>query len=236
MTHYPPAPPHTANAPQASIEYMRYLEQCVADLKAAHNSRPDSPSSAVSELPPPPVRRARELDDEDEADDDEDEEMKDAAPVAHDVPAVQSFANASPAIYPSDRSTYSHSTTTSPAMMPRDYSAYSAKPSPTLRPSDPHHYISSARSPSILASPAFSAQATPFTNPFPPAPAHAPGSSHSAASFALTSPALGPQADREDQEATEALLMLTTDRRWSGGGGGAGRAVRGLSVKDLLSG
>jgi hypothetical protein len=226
---------------------MRYLEQCVADLKAAHNSRPDSPSSAASELPPPPARRARELDDEDEADDDdEDEEMQDAAPVSHDVPApVQSiyrFANASPAIYPSDRSNYSHSTTTSPAMMPRDHSVYSAKPSPALRPSDPHHYtVSSTRSPSILASPAFSAQATPFTNPFPPStgsgPLPAPSSSHSAASFALTSPALEPQADREDQEATEALLMLTTDRRWSGGGGVGGvRGVRGLSVKDLLSG
>lgn len=226
---------------------MRYLEQCVADLKAAHNSRPDSPSSAVSELPPPPARRARELDDEDEAeaDEDGDEEMKDAAPVphAHDAPApVQSiyrFANASPATYPSDRSTYSHSTTTSPAMMPCDHSVCSAKPSPAMRPSDPHHYaMSSTRSPSILASPAFSAQATPFTNPFPPStgpgPLTAPGSSHSAASFALTSPALGPQADREDQEATEALLMLTTDRRWSGGGSISG--ARGLSVKDLLSG
>jgi hypothetical protein len=44
----------------------------------------------------------------------------------------------------------------------------------------------------------------------------------------LTSPALGPQPDREDHEATEALLMLNTDRRtWSG---------RGMSVRDLLSG
>ena len=44
----------------------------------------------------------------------------------------------------------------------------------------------------------------------------------------LTSPALGPQNDL-DQEATTALLMLNTDRR------GLNKDGRGLSVRDLLS-
>ncbi|KAL1792216.1 hypothetical protein ACET3X_009967 [Alternaria dauci] len=234
---------------QASIEYMRYLEQCVSDLKTA-NSRRDSPSSATSELPPPPARRLRS--DDDDASD-QDEEMDDAvSPTYVALPPTESrytFAQASPAIYPSDRSAYTHSTTTSPALYPHDRTThttngqYSANPSPALRPSDPHHYSlgpgSTVTSPSIHPSPAFSAHtpsATHFSNPFqshngPPStgPLAAPGSALGSLHFALTSPALKPQADREDQEATEALMMLNTDRRsWSG--------ARGMSVRDLLSG
>ncbi|KNG51455.1 helix-loop-helix dna-binding domain-containing protein [Stemphylium lycopersici] len=230
---------------QASIEYMRYLEQCVSDLKTA-NSRRLSPASAASELPPPPTRRMR---DDDEEDGEQDEEMEDAvSPTYVEQPPPKTryaFANASPAMYPSDRSVYAHSTTTSPAIMPHDHNGqYSANPSPALRPSDPHHYSlapssthSTVTSPSIHPSPAFSAHtpsATHFSNPFHNGPAStgpvaAPGSSHGGAHFSLTSPALKPQADREDQEATEALMMLNTDRRsWS--------SARGMSVKDLLSG
>ena len=223
---------------------MRYLEQCIADLKTAH--RRDSSSSAVSETPPPPLRPMREDDDDDdddEDDEDEDEEMEDAvSPTYVDDTAPKStyqFVNASPAICPSDHSVHSHSNMTSPSILPHDRGHYSANPSPCLQPSDPHHYSltsssirSALTSPSIQPSPAFSAHtpsAMHFSNPFhngPPSigPIAAPGSSHSAAPFSL-----GPPADREDHEATEALLMLNTDRRnWSG--------VRGMSVKDLLSG
>lgn len=234
-----------ANKFKASIEYMRYLEQCVADLKAA-NSRRDSPSSTTSELPPPPTRHMR---DNEEDDREQDEDMEDAVSPTYVEPVSSqsrfSFATVSPAIYPSDRSAYTHSTTTSPAIMPHDHNGqYSANPSPALRPSDPHHYSlaatscrSTVTSPSIHPSPAFSAHtpsATYFSNPFHNGPVStaavvAPGSSHGSVHFSLTSPALKPQADREDQEATEALMMLNTDRRsWSGG--------RGMSVKDLLSG
>lgn len=174
--------------------------------------------------------------------------MEDALSPTHVDPAAPrsryQFANASPTIYPSDRSVHSHSTTTSSALIPQDHSYYSAKASSALQPSDPHRYSlasspvrSAVTSPSIHPSPALSAHtpsAVHFYNPFhtgPPStgPIAAPGSSHGSAHFALTSPALGPQADREDQEATEALLMLNTDRRsWSG--------ARGMSVQDLLSG
>jgi hypothetical protein len=231
-----------ANTEKASIEYMRYLEQCIADLKTAHHSRRDSPSSIASDVAQPPPRRIQE--DEAEAEDDEDEDMEDAvSPTYVDsvVPKSASlFADASPAIYPSDRSAYSHSTTTSPAILPHDRGHYSAN----IRSSDPQRYSltsstirSTVASPCIQPSPAFSAHtpsATLFSNPFqngPPStgPVAAPGSSHGAAPFSLTSPMLAPQADREDHEATEALLMLNTDRRsWNG--------ARGMSVKDLLSG
>ncbi|KAF3043217.1 hypothetical protein E8E12_009018 [Didymella heteroderae] len=234
---------------QASIEYMRYLEQCVADLKAANQARRDSPSTTASDLAPPPLRRAlEELDEDDE--EDEDEEMQDVVSPTTHVPtsipkSTYHFATASPALQPSDRgSVYSHSNTTSPAMLPQDRNYYSAHPSPALQPSDPHRYsLASVASPSLTASPAFSAQvsqtpsAAMFSNPFrtgPPSagPLPAPGSAHGVANFSLTSPALGPQADREDQIATEALMMLNSaDRRsWSGKG------ARGMSVKDLLSG
>ena len=56
-------------------------------------------------------------------------------------------------------------------------------------------------------------------------------SNHSAAGSTLTSPALLPQRDL-DQEATAALLMLTqTDRRGTNGSS----AGRGMSVRDLLT-
>ncbi|KAF1930791.1 uncharacterized protein M421DRAFT_418272 [Didymella exigua CBS 183.55] len=234
---------------QASIEYMRYLEQCVADLKAANQARYDSPSITASDLAPPPLRRAMEELDEDE-EDDEDEEMQDFVSPTTDVPtsipkSTYHFATVSPVINPFDReSVYSHSNTTSPAMLPQDCNYYSANPSPALQPSDPHRYsLASVASPSLTASPAFSAQAsqTPsaavFSNPFhngPPSTGSlpAPGSAHSTSNFSLTSPALRPQTDREDQIATEALMMLNSaDRRsWPGKG------ARGMSVKDLLSG
>jgi hypothetical protein len=214
---------------------MRYLEQCVGDLKTAH--RRDSPSSVLSEKAPPPLRQMREDDDEQDGEDDEDEDMEDAVSPTYVETAVPRSTYQFP-LEPSDRSVYSHSTTTSPAILPRDRGHSSAHPSPALRPSDPHHYSltsssirSNLTSPSIQPSPAFSAHtpsATLFSNPFH---THTgpPGSSHSAAPFSLNSPALLPQADREDHEATEALLMLNTDRRsWSG--------ARGMSVKDLLSG
>jgi hypothetical protein len=228
---------------------MRYLEQCIADLKTAHHR--GSPASAYSEVAPPPLRHVRDDDEEEDndnedEDENEDEEMEDAKSpthVEHSVPiSVYQFAKASPspAIYPSDRSTYSYSTTTSPAILPRNAGHYSA----SVQSSDPHRYSltsstarSTVTSPSIQASPAFSAHtpsATLFSNPFQNGPAStssvaAPGSSNSAAPFSLTSPLLAPQADREDHEATEALLMLNTDRRsWCGG--------RGMSVRDLLSG
>lgn len=228
---------------------MRYLQQCVDDLKAHRPQQATpSPASPQRERPAFPVLTKDVIDDDAEEDDDEDEAMSDAVSPKHTAhsqrTASYQFANASPAIYPSDRSVYSN--TTSPALHPGDVQNYSATMSPALQPSDPHHYSlsssirSTATSPQIHASPAFGAQPTAhaqFQNPFPTAPSSKNSLSGPAGgSFALTSPALGPQADREDHEATEALLMLNTDRRsWHGGNGGQGGG-RGMSVKDLLAG
>lgn len=236
-----------ANSTKASIDYMRYLEQCIGDLKTAHQPRLDSPSSVASEAPKPPLLRHID-EDEHEEEAEEDEEMEDAvSPTGTEDARRKSesqFTNASPAIYPSDRSAYTHSTTTSPSILPHDR-RYSAGPSPALQASDPHHYSlassssirSTVTSPQLHPSPSLgnkTPSALQFSNAFhsgPPStgPMAAPGSAHGVAAFALTSPLLGPQADREDQEATEALMMLNTDRRsWS--------SARGMSVKDLLSG
>ncbi|OCL04628.1 hypothetical protein AOQ84DRAFT_300518 [Glonium stellatum] len=228
---------------QASIEYMRYLEQCVSDLKASHRSRRPSPTPASSQYEQSSNPHSNDVDDDD---DDEDEDMSDAVspthvphvPSGNPPPRVAPSANTSPAIYPSDHNSYSN--TTSPTLHPSDSHQYSLTASPALQPSDPHHYSltssirSTATSPSIHPSPAFSAQSLShsqqFRNPFSGS-VPSKGSVSGASQFSLTSPALGPQPDerdREDHEATEALLMLNTDRRsWSG---------RGMSVRDLLSG
>lgn len=239
---------------QASIEYMRYLQQCVDELKEAHRTAKPHSSATPSPYTPhpepsmPTFRRHDQMDEEEEEDqdEDEDEDMSDAVSPKHDAPmqreALHSFAKTSPAIYPSDRSI--HSTTTSPNLGPNDIRNYSVAMSPALQPSDPHRYSlggscirSTATSPSIQPSPAFGGQtpSQPFHNPFPAAPSSRDSiSGPSSGAFALTSPALGPQADREDHEATEALLMLNTDRRsWNGEKNAGGR---GMSVRDLLSG
>ncbi|KAF2018956.1 hypothetical protein BU24DRAFT_418530 [Aaosphaeria arxii CBS 175.79] len=225
---------------------MRYLEQCVADLKESHRTRRDSPTPVSPRMsqPPPVLNRANDIEEEEE-EEDEDEDMGDAVSPTHVVnaPPKQTFqfAEMSPAIYPSDRSV--HSTTTSPNLYPSDVRNYSANASPAIHPSDPHHYSlassirSTVTSPSIQPSPAFTAQTplqAPFQSPFQAA-ASSKGSisGPSSVPFTLTSPALGPQTEREDHEATEALLMLNTDRRsWAEM---KENGKRGISVNDLLS-
>lgn len=229
---------------QASIEYMRYLQQCIGELKEAH--RP-SPYKLHTNSSKPAFEKNAPIDEDDGEDpdldlddDDGDEDMSDAVSPKHAAPVEQeplhSFASASPAIYPSDRSI--HSTTTSPNLGPNDIRNYSAAISPALQPSDPHRFsLGGSCIRSTVTSPAFGGQtpSQPFHNPFsatPPSHNSLSGPSHGA--FSLTSPALGPQADREDHEATEALLMLNTDRRsWNGEKNAGGR---GMSVRDLLSG
>lgn len=238
---------HKLSILQASIEYMRYLEQCLADLKTGHLLRRGSPASIAYELPPPPIRRAVEDDGEEEKNDDE--EMEDTIPPAYTEPVSTArqplFApTISPSIEPSNKSINSHSAATSPAIMAHNGARFTANLSPAVLPTDTPHYSlasSSARSTVsssiVYSSPNFSAQApsiTRLTNPshnLPPNTGlnHTLSPSHGSAHFQLTSPVLSPQTDREDQEATAALLMLNTDRRcWNG--------ARGISVKDLLSG
>jgi hypothetical protein len=145
----------------------------------------------------------------------------------------------SPAIYPSDR--IIHSATTSPNIFAQGDRDPSHTASLVRQQSDIRRFSIVSSVASNLTSPLIlpSNQASPAVGPqgqyqynFPAAPARNGSLIDSAGpSSALTSPALGPQAHHEDQLATEALLMLNSDRRnWSDLG------KRGMSVKDLLSG
>lgn len=187
---------------QASIEYIRYLEDCVSKLKAQQEE--DNGQTESGRQTPtgrdrlPSIREFHPTFQGDPADDD-DVEMEDSDVTSPAMTAMQDHnarhPSASPALLPQDsrdraqsyssistenrRYSYSVSAGTSPAFGPQIYGAL--------------HYARSDAS--------------------------APGS-------ALTSPALNPQSEL-DQEAMAALLMLNNDRRDSKG--------RGLSVRDLLS-
>ncbi len=212
---------------------MRYLEQCVNDLKNGHKSR--------SEAPPLPratehsYQLVRDHADDEEADDKEMEDVV-SSPAKEDTASIHTWQsiNPSPVIKPNT------STLQSPVIKPNNSGHWSTNTSPAIQPADSRHYSlasisvhSAMTSPSIQPSPAVGAltpSAVQFSNPFstlPPSSTStmAPGTPHDAKPFTLTSPVLGPQ----DQEASQALLMLNTDRRnW--------RGARGMSVKDLLSG
>lgn len=209
----------------------------MTDLKASRplksNDNPISYQSTPNDsVAPSPAQEYPVQDDEAASSDDEDQDMEDADAVSPTtIPKTMQTSN-----MPTH-----HSASTSPAIYPVDRTAatYSGQASPVIQPSDPRHYsiTSSIRStqtspniepsPSIVASPTYSMR-LPSISDF---------ASASATRFILTSPALKPiddgykkdaQREKEDQEATAALLMLNNDRRsWKSG--------RALGVKDLLS-
>ena len=232
---------------QASIEYMRYLERCLTDLKAAHEkSRREisgrssgrylaSESQAQSEEDleedkfQASRKRNQEPDDDDEADEDdededEDEEMPDATPTHPFITSNSSHA--------SSHASCSHQPSNSPAILPSNYTSPTILPRPS---SFQHHRASHSALPSALPSPVFEAQRSNSLS-------HLPGSS----SFSLTPHSTLPHEkhhdrqqhqhqhqhqhiiepvkrrpralSKEDDEATTALMMLNSDRRsWSGG-------------------
>ncbi|KAK5675401.1 hypothetical protein LTS10_011843 [Elasticomyces elasticus] len=245
---------------QASIEYLRYLEQCVSDLQAQNNSpRPQ----------PPPLRRAMEEDDDDDededmGDDDNDNEATASTPVtsalehsnnsAISLPSLSqltttisnspltfsagagrhySISSASQASY----SPYFHSTHTSPAFGPQLSHMHSAPPyggfglgSPALRPLDSQGPIGSYSLRKV-----------------------AEGAVELAGGQQANGRPTTRRSDHElDQEAAAALSMLNhQDRRSSwrtagtgatgssdgaGAAAGAGAGSGGMSVRDLLSG
>ncbi|TID21511.1 HLH multi-domain protein [Venturia nashicola] len=199
---------------QASIEYMSYLEKCLADLKSAHSHcqptayqhRQQAPFRATpySDAPTAGSALAEQLD--------EDEEMEEACSPHSMRPRGSTTASIT---------NYSHQPSISPAILPSSHT------SPLITTNHRSSYSYYSANSSAVTSPAFEPQAK------------AGGPNYS--TFSLTSPALAPQdrasgsvkgLEQVDQEATAALLMLNTDRRsWSGPSG-----ARGMSVKDLLSG
>lgn len=201
---------------------MRYLEQCLSDLKSAHAHCGASSSASHPRLPPfsqlgrhgdstPTASNFREDD-------------------ASDSDAEMSEATSPRSIRPqSGSSIQSHQPSISPAILP------SAQTSPEILSKHskfgsyggPYHSRPHSARSSALPSPAFEPQT------------QASGPGGYSTSFApLTSPALRPQGEpleKDDHEATAALLMLNTDRRsWSSAGGNV--SARSMSVRDLLSG
>ncbi|KAI4219378.1 MAG: hypothetical protein L6R36_008366 [Xanthoria steineri] len=141
---------------QASIDYLRYLEQCIGDLKAASGAR-SAPATQKSPKPfqqfTPPQYRAAEEDDED--DDDTDAEMTET-PI---LPPLRTIHLEHAPVYTSPQST-----STSPALVagqhqsatPRN-SSHSALSSPAGGPQHSGHlglyrqYTSSAStSPALI--------------------------------------------------------------------------------------
>ncbi|KAE9583035.1 hypothetical protein CGMCC3_g936 [Colletotrichum fructicola] len=196
---------------QASIEYVRYLEDCVAKLKAQRDvSEGVSPTESGLQTPsgrdpwgslPQFVPKYQQEPD--------DVEMTGSEAPSPTFPAQHSRSQ-QPSVSPS------------PALLAQDsrhrHDSYSSAST------DHRHYSYSASS--ATTSPAFGPQQYPY-----------PHGIASGSLSTLTSPALAPQGDL-DQEATAALLMLNNDRRGTVSGDGTNNsrgAGRGMSVRDLLS-
>ncbi|KAF7562763.1 hypothetical protein G7046_g1364 [Stylonectria norvegica] len=194
---------HKLSILQASIEYVRYLEDCVAQLKTqteedqARNESGRQTPTARHTLPS--IREFHPTFQGDPgAEMDVDVEMDDS-----DAPSPT--FNANPDRQP-------HQSSVSPAIPAQD-SRHRQHSYSSVSTTDHRSYSFSA---SAGTSPAFGPQVY-------GAYARSDGS---APTSTLTSPALNPQNEL-DQEAMAALLMLNNDRRGTRG--------RGLSVRDLLS-
>ena len=221
---------------------MRYLEQCVSDLKAAtHNTLHQFPTISV---PTPTPRHyisasasAYASQTENDDDNDDDLEMPDSESLPHSHVELRSEHstpnhNSQP---PISATSSAATNTTSPALTPHTDASH-------LNPYNHTSY-------SALPSPAFM-----------PLNYYQPYSSHSASASTAPSPNFGPQlhpprsetmsVDIDHETTAACLLMLNTDRRGIGpgiieglgGNRGAGVATgtervrgRGMSVRDLLS-
>ncbi|ATY63544.1 HLH transcription factor, putative [Cordyceps militaris CM01] len=199
---------------QASIEYIRYLEDCVSQLKAQHGSEHRGDVSA-SGNPLPSIREFH--------------------PTFHGEPADVDMSD-SEAVSPTftarraseDQHNHNHHHYPAPAAPTHQPSV-----SPALHPQDArprhHSYSSSSAVPDYRHHGSFTLSATPSPAFGPQRHGPYARSSTSTSASTVTSPALNPQTEL-DQEATAALLMLNNDRR------GTTANARGLSVRDLLSG
>ncbi|KAI1482367.1 hypothetical protein F4774DRAFT_309935 [Daldinia eschscholtzii] len=185
---------------QASIEYVRYLEDCITKLKEQRDDQSTTPAPAQFKLTPSNDVDAYDMDEEkDNEECQEDVEMMGSeapSPVYVQTPARSNQSSISPALVAQDAPSRHHS-----------YSSVST---------EYHHYSYSGPS---NTSPAFGPQGYPQH-------VGTTSTSHST----LTSPALRPQQEI-DQEASAALLMLNVDRRGTASSGSG----RGMSVRDLLS-
>jgi hypothetical protein len=224
--------------PQASIEYLRYLEQCVSDLQAQHQSpRPQPP-------PPAPAARSQAIEDED----DEDEEMEDdhadpnhsGAATSTTTPAMSAYEHSGSIVsLPSLSQITTNASTSSPSVFAagagRHYSISSAASQPSYSPYFHSNQTSPAFGPQLShlsAAPSFGGAfglGSPALKPVDSSASTlrqiAEGASELSEKQRLTPAAAGKangksgRSEHElDQEATAALLMLNNDRRnWRAG-------------------
>ena len=201
----PPSGPEIDRPIKASIDYLRYLEGCISDLKIANNAL--STPLVQPQAPPLRVENVAMDDDEDEDEEDQDQgqcEQEDAP--MEDAPTGTGTTTAT-----------RHQHQTNLKSVPVYTSPQSLADSPALSDPQPRRPSSYASSVSTLPSPAFGPQ----TN----GTYFRPHSHHSSS----TSPTIMPSKE-QDEEATATLLMLNKDRRHS-----KEKSKRGLSVSDLLT-
>lgn len=187
---------------QASIEYVRYLEDCISQLKAQRDVQQHESGPVEMGLPTPSGREP--YNPGSHFAQYQEQRSPDVEMTGSEAPSPTFTPNASRSQQPS----------ISPALLAEDsrrrHDSYSSVST------DHRHYSYST---SATTSPAFGPQVYGYAQ-----------SNASASGSTLTSPALLPQRDL-DQEATAALLMLNSDRR----GTNSGPNGRGMSVRDLLS-
>ena len=150
--------PRVLTTQQASIDYLRYLEKCIVDLKAANNQLS---TPLVQPQAPPPRLNTSMLDQNDEGEDEEEDddlementESKTTSPVFASVLQKEPRSYASPqSVTPSPAlDAQSHYQTSSYA------SSVSTLPSPAFGPQRHHHQgshshfsLSASTSPTII--------------------------------------------------------------------------------------
>ncbi|KAK7744186.1 hypothetical protein SLS53_003707 [Cytospora paraplurivora] len=237
---------------QASIDYVRYLHECIEKLKAQRED-PRSPAE-ISGLPTQPS--GREHHDPEQrrlcrADLGEEEEQQQQHPPDVEMTSPEATPSPTYSTHPSAyHPTHHQETPASPAPVARNpaprhdsYPSSSSSSAPSAAAAAAaaaeHHrhysYSYSYSSTATASSPAFGPQVGGYgagagAGAGAGGYAYAPSCNDSASGSALTSPALDPLGERDlDQEAMAALLMLNTDRRGtvSGVSGGGGAAPRG---------
>ncbi|QIX02204.1 hypothetical protein AMS68_007721 [Peltaster fructicola] len=220
---------------QASIEYLRYLEQCVQDLQS---------QKSPSQLQAPTAPRVAPTHDEE----DEDEEMEDDQEEEASTPATGALEQSNSVISLPSLSQITSASTSSPSIFGtgagRQYSISSAsqasyspyfhsnQPSPAFGPQ--LHHVSTA--PSYAS--AFGI-GSPALHPIDQLRQIADGVTELSEKQQRPATKAGRHEQDLDHEATAALLMLNNDRRqWRTvqQENEERRSTNGMSVKDLLSG
>ncbi|KAJ4394381.1 hypothetical protein N0V93_003598 [Gnomoniopsis smithogilvyi] len=214
---------------QASIEYVRYLQDCIEKLQSRDPQTPTEKDSLASSFRPQSYHAEEQYQSHEQAYEEEGEEQ------SPDVEMANSDITPSP--------TFTTRPSSSTALTQQQPSSHQASPSPALTAQDSaarRHDSYASISNAVEHHRHYSYSSATMSPAMGPGWSSAGGYAPSNPGSTLTSPALGPLRERDlDQEATAALLMLNSDRRGTVGNvadrGGSSANGRGMSVRDLLS-